>query len=122
MDAYPDRKIGTFTQIRIINRMMLLWPALYGGIIYLTCPRDLSNDNKRREFNKNLKLNVIVQIIMVYLMYYTIYYTTELMKHAVGSDVISGHIYTGILACSSFISTTIFMHKYRDPSSPFYKI
>ena len=55
-------------------------------------------------------------------MYYSIYYTTELMKSAIGAEVISGHIYTGILSCSSFVSTNIFIHRFSDKNSKFYKI
>lgn len=118
----PDRKeVRTFTQFKLINQYMLLWPLLFGFSVLYIKPKLITNDREKRSFRKYLKLNVVCQIFMTYLFYYIVYYTTEMLANTFGSEVISGHIYTGILASSSFISTLCFLHKYRDENSSLYK-
>lgn len=120
---YPDRKkVGTFTQFRFINKYMLLWPALYAFCSYFTTTKDENGKDISGNYRKSLRLNVIVQVFLIYVFYYSIYYTSELMKQVVEAEVMSGHIYTGLLASSSIVSTTIFIHHFRDRNGQVHKI
>ena len=119
---WPNRReVNTFTQFRTINRYMLIWPVIYMAFTYYSSPTNLSDHESVRIFKGYLRSHVFGNVLFIYLFYYTIYYTTELMKSAYGQEVISGHIYTGILASSSFLNTLIFMHCYKE-SNQLYKV
>ena len=121
-EEYPDRKkIATFSQLRIINKYMLIWPVIF-GIAAKLLTKDNRDSNSSKNFTKIFRLNVVVQIVMIYFCFYLIYYTTEFIKALYNEEVMSGHIYTGLLSASSFLSTTIFTHHFRSRSNNIYKV
>ena len=121
--VFPNRKeINTFSQFRAINRNMLVWPLFYIAWTYLFSCVNSTIKYEVQLFERHRRLNVIAQVIFTWVFFYTVYYTTEIMKSAWGGEVMSGHIYTGILSWASIISTTIFMHKYKQTNELAYKI
>ncbi|CAI2377595.1 unnamed protein product [Moneuplotes crassus] len=122
-DKYPDRKeVTTFTQIKLVNSFMLVWPLLLILGTYLTAPRDEGDSQSARTYRIAFNLNVGVQVLLIYLVYYSIYYATEVAKGIAGQEVISGHIFVGFLSSSSFLSTTIYIHHFRKNDSQVHKI
>lgn len=122
-EKYPNRKeLNTFTQIRFLNRYMLVWPVLFAFAVHFTSTKDENGNDRSRQHRKSLKLNVIAQIILCYVFYYSVYYTSEVIKSTLGNEILSGHIFTGLLSSSSFVSTTIFVHHFRDRSSQIHKV
>lgn len=120
---YPDRKaLQTFTQFKLINRYMLFWPIIFAFSSYFTTTKDENGNDVGKLYRKSLRLNVIVQVVMCFVFYYSIYYTTEIMKSTIQEEVMSGHIFTGLLASSSIVSTTVFTHHFRDRNLQTHKI
>jgi len=122
-NEYPDRKaVQTFTQIKLINTMMLIWPVfLIIGTIFTSEKDEMGND-KSKYYKKAFRLNVVCQVILTHAVYYGVFFTTERMKEIAGQDVASGHIFVGFLASGSFLSITIFICQFKDKSSQAYKI
>lgn len=120
---YPNRKdVTTFTQFKLINSFMLLWPLLLIAGTFLTVPKDEGGNPNTKFYKQAFKLNVAAQVGLIYAVYFSIFYATEIMKDIAGQEVISGHIFIGFLSSSSFLSTSIYIHHFRDRNTQVYRI
>lgn len=90
--------------------------------VFFTTRKDENGNDRSNEFYKAFKLNIIAQLVLTYASFYAIYYTTEKMKSIMGEEVMSGHIFAGLLSTGSFISTTVFIRHFRDKSNKIHRI
>jgi hypothetical protein len=101
---------------------MLVWPILFAFGTYFTSAKDENGNDRSSDFSKAFKLNIIAQLVCTYASFYVIYYTTEIMKSIMDEEVMSGHIFAGLLSTGSFMSTTVFIRHFRDKSNNIHKV
>ena len=116
LDAFPGKKRldlrFVFTQIKMINRWMLVWP-LVGCVLTGASLLVLVDETKRRVFLKSYIRDVLIRWLLSYGLFMTFYlsFTTISGSREVDFDP-SGHFACSLVAQAGHASYHLFLDKH----------
>ena len=87
---------------------MLLQPIVYLILIAFSLYKSYINFFTKQEIKVNFLINVVLPVIYSWILYYFIYGVVSKIEKVLGADLMSGHIFTGMLANGAILSSFIF--------------